>query len=46
MIAKMEKKRTQKKMKAKVWKEWHKDFLSENDADQISMLATSLAKLR
>lgn len=32
-VAKINKKRTQKKLKNKVWKEWHQDFIRESDAD-------------
>ena len=33
-------------MKVKVWREWHKDFIRDNDADQMTMLCHSMAKYR
>lgn len=32
-LSKISKKKTSKKFKAKVWREWHQDFLRESDAD-------------
>jgi len=32
-VNKINKKKTQKKFKVKVWKEWHQDFIRESDAD-------------
>jgi len=31
MISKIEKKKGQKKLKPKMWKEWQHDFIMEND---------------
>ena len=32
-VTKINKKRTSKKFKAKVWREWHQDFVRDNDAE-------------
>ena len=38
-VSKISKKKTSKKFKAKAWKEWHQDFIRDNDADQMVMLS-------
>ena len=45
-VAKIGKKKTSKKFKAKAWREWHQDFIRDSDADQIAMLTQSFAKFR